>query len=132
MTSTMNRQLGTKWFTFYTKVRPWFSVVGALLLALNARVYMNDWYLLLDFIGAVVNAVLAVIVWVKSSGDYGEFVTFVEGVLIFECISMAYSASIDEYGLNEFTFLVCILLSYFVWYRLNIKYFKKRWQFTVE
>ena len=26
----MNRTLGTKWFTFYTKVRPWFACVTAL------------------------------------------------------------------------------------------------------
>ncbi len=26
----MNRQLGTKWFTFYTKVRPWLACLTAI------------------------------------------------------------------------------------------------------
>ena len=132
MTSAMNKQPGMKWFTFYTKVRPWCSVVTALLLILSTREYMNNWYLLLAFLGQFAQATLGIIVWVKSSGDYGNFVRFVDGVLFFETIYIAYCVSITEYGFSEIVFLFLTFISYFIWYRPNIKYFKKRQQFTIE
>ena len=90
----MNKQLGTKWFTFYTKVRPWlawlmvFSTIGDFMQ--YPDVYLTNWWLLLCFLAAITQPILCIAVAVKSSGDYASFVRFVKGVLLFETINMAY------------------------------------------
>ena len=133
----INKQLGTKWFTFYTKIRPWlaclmiFSTLSDFLQYPN--VYLNRWWLLLYLLAAIAQPVLSIIVFAKSQGDYEDFVRFVKGVLIFETINIAYSQAVQQYVNNEFDIgvslvvgVIILLLGYFIWYRLNMKYFKKR------
>ena len=132
----MNRQLGTKWFTFYAKVRPWLVCFMSLNIIVDFFQYMNVyfsyWWMLLYFITGVAQPVLAIMVFTKSKGDYQDFVRFVNGVLIFETINIAYQQGVQQYVKN-FEFgtafiiaLIILVLGYFLWYRLNIKYFKKR------
>ena len=135
--SGMNRELGTKWFTFYTKVRPWLLCLIAVTsisdFVLYADVYIANWWLLLGFIGEIVGAVLGIMVFVKSKGDYTSFVNFVKGVLLFEVINWAYGNGVNqyiEYNFNlNIAFIVgaiSLLMGYFIWYRMNMKYFSKR------
>lgn len=137
MSDTMNKQLGTKWFTFYTKVRPWFACITALSVVGDfmqyQEVYTSYWWMMVYFIAALVQPVLCIIVFVKSQGDYEDFVRFVKGVLLFETINMAYGQAVQQYIQNEFDIgvalvvgVIILLLGYFIWYRLNMKYFKKR------
>ena len=132
----MNRQLGTKWFTFYAKVRPWLACLMSLTIIVDffqyMDVYFSYWWMLLYFITGVAQPVLAIMVFAKSEGDYGDFVRFVNGVLIFETINMAYQQGVQQY-IKSFEFgtafiiaLIILVVGYFLWYRLNIKYFKKR------
>lgn len=132
----MNRKLGTKWFTFYAKVRPWLACLTALTIIVDffqhMDVYFSYWWMLLYFITGVAQPVLAIMVFAKSEGDYGNFVRFVNGVLIFETINMAYQQGVQQY-IKSFEFgtafiiaLIILVVGYFLWYRLNIKYFKKR------
>lgn len=133
----MNKQLGTKWFTFYTKVRPWlaclmiFSTLGDFFQ--YPDVYLSRWWLLLYLLGAIAQPILCIIVAVKSSRDYPDFVRFVKGVLLFETINMAYQQGVQQYlnselqfGVAAIVFVVILVIGYFVWYRLNVKYFEKR------
>ncbi|MDD6678556.1 MAG: zinc-ribbon domain-containing protein [Firmicutes bacterium] len=133
----MNKQLGTKWFTFYTKVRPWlaclmiFSTLGDFFQ--YPDVYLSRWWLLLYLLGAIAQPILCIIVAVKSSRDYPDFVRFVKGVLLFETINMAYQQGVHQYlnselqfGVAAIVFVVILVIGYFVWYRLNVKYFEKR------
>ena len=69
----------------------------------------------------------------KSSRDYPDFVRFVKGVLLFETINMAYQQGVQQYlnselqfGVAAIVFVVILVIGYFVWYRLNVKYFEKR------
>ena len=132
----MNKQLGTKWFTFYTKVRPWlaclmiFSTLGDFFQ--YPDVYLSRWWLLLYLLGAIAQPILCIIVAVKSSRDYPDFVRFVKGVLLFETINMAYQQGVQQYlnselqfGVAAIVFVVILVIGYFVWYRLNVKYFEK-------
>lgn len=132
----MNKQLGTKWFTFYTKVRPWLACFTCLTVIMDfakyTEVYLNNFFLLLYFAAAIAQPVLAVIVAIKSEEDYGSFVRFVKGVLLFETINMAYQQGIQQY-IKDFEFdyallifIIVLVIGYFTWYRLNIKYFEKR------
>lgn len=132
----MNRQLGTKWFTFYAKVRPWLTCLASLTIIVDffqyMDVYFSYWWMLLYFLTGIAQPVLAVIVFVKSSGDYKDFVHFVNGVLIFETINVAYQQGVQQYiknfeiGSAIVIALIILVVGYFLWYRLNIKYFKKR------
>lgn len=132
----MNRQLGTKWFTFYAKVRPWLACLTSLTLIVDffqyMDVYFNYWWISLYFITGIAQPVLAIIVFFKSEGDYEDFVEFVNGVLIFETINVAYQQGVQQYiknfklGSAFIIALIILVVGYFLWYRLNIKYFKKR------
>ena len=133
----MNRQLGTKWFTFYTKVRPWLACITTLSVIGDfvqyQEVYTGYWWMMVCFLAALAQPVLGIIVFVKSQGDYEKFVQFVKGVLLFETINMAYGQAVQQYIQNEFDIgvalvvgVIILLLGYFIWYRLNMKYFKKR------
>lgn len=133
----MNKELGTAWFTFYTKVRP--ILVFLLFLGTIAdfaqyyTVYFSHIGLLIALVSNITAVVLSVMVAIKSDDNYGTFVRFVKGVLIFECFNIALQISIQQYYEFETTLLeviivTCVLglVSYFLWYRPNIKYFKKR------
>lgn len=133
----MNKQLGTKWFTFYTKVRPWLACLSTLGVVGDflqyTYVYTAYWWMMIYFIAAIIQAVLAVMVFVKSQGDYVDFVRFVKGVLVFETITIAYAQGVKQYAENNFNLgiaifvtLIILLIGYFVWYCLNVKYFEKR------
>ncbi len=133
----MNRQLGTKWFTFYTKVRPWFACIAALSVVGDfmqyQEVYTSYWWMMVYFLTSLVQPVLCIIVFVKSQGDYEDFVRFANGVLLFETVNMAYGQAVQQYIQNEFDVgvaliigVIILVLGYFIWYRLNMKYFKKR------
>ena len=124
----MNRQLGTKWFTFYTKVRPFISCLASLPIVVDfleyTDIYLGYWWMLLYFLLGIAQPVFAIIVFTKSRGDYGDFVRFVKGVLIFETISMAYNAGLQQYSIV--ITIVMLLVGYLLWYKLNLKYFEKR------
>ena len=132
----MNKLMGTKWLTFYTKVRPILS--GLFLLAvlasfrLNLAIYTKIWWLTLFFAGAVAQFVLCILIAVKSGGDYPHFVRFTRKVLLFETIYTAYQQGVETYVRNFdvisalVVFFVILIALYFIWYRLNVKYFEKR------
>ena len=133
----MNRSLGTKWFTFYTKIRPWFACLTTLIVVSDflqyVEFYTSYWWMMLYFATSVIQVILAVMVFVKSKGDYIDFVRFVKAVLLFETISVAYDEGVQQYIQYGFEFghafiiaLIIFLVGYFVWYRLNVKYFEKR------
>ena len=132
----INRQMGTKWFTFYTKVRPWFAafsalgLIGDFVMAPNA--YLSHWWMILYFIAGIGQSVLAIMAMVKSYGNYADFVKFVKYVLYYEVASMAYCQGAMQYYQYEnitsalIISAIFLLGGYFLWYVLNIKYFEKR------
>ena len=129
-----------KWFHFYTMVRPCLSCFAVLVTIADfltyTHLYLSNWWLLLYFGSALAQPVLAILVAIRSSGnhgDYGGFVRFVKGVLLYETISMAYQAGVEQYVESTFDFLTALvvaiiifIIGYFTWYRLNVKYFEKR------
>lgn len=132
-----HERLGTKWFTFYTKVRPWFALLSTFSVLSEfmayPNVYTTYWWLMVYFLGSILQAVLAIMVFAKSLSYYGEFVDFVKVVLLFETINLSYSLAVRQYISSYFDMgrafvggIITLLLGYFVWYRLNIKYFEKR------
>ncbi len=132
----LNKQLGTKWFTFYAKVRPWLSCVTLLTLLLDffryPEVYFSSFWFVLYLLLGIAQPILAIIVFTKSGRDYEDFVNFVRYVLIFEVVYMVYESAVEQYletlnlGLSVITAAIVAVVGYFLWYHLNIKYFEKR------
>ena len=131
----MNPNYGKKWFVFYTKVRPWLTCVSAISIFgdffQSTNEYFQNGWLMLFLVNCVILVVLEIKVFLKSKGDYTDFLDFVKGVLIFEVISFSYQATVPlliglGFGYGVLIFLICFLVLYFLWYRLNIKYFEKR------
>lgn len=133
----MNKQLGTKWFTFYTKIRPWFVCFMAIPFFVDfmeyQEVYRSYWWLMIYSFAAFAQPVLSIIVFVMSRGDYEDFIRFVRGVLLFETFNISYGQAVQWYINNMLdingalvTGVIILLFLYFVWYRLNMKYFIKR------
>lgn len=135
--SVISDKYGTKWFTFYTKIRPALLGLGFITVISDflryVDIYTDHWWMLLNFGISVVNLILSVAVAFKSDGDYRDFVRFVRGVLLFETIGLTYQLSVEQYIINNFDFNSAILgtvislpVFYFLWYCLNIRYFIKR------
>lgn len=133
----MNRQMGTKWYMFYTKVRPILAIIFSIPSIVDFvqyfDTYMSYWWLLLDFILGIITVVLCIVVMLRSEDEYFGFVSFVKKVLFFEIFQMSYEQGVQWYIQNEFDFggafimfLIMFTIDYFIWYRLNVKYFEKR------
>ncbi len=133
----MNQKLGTKWFTFFTKVRPILTCIMFITTIADFvqyyDLYAQYWWLFTSFLFSVVDVILSIITFAKSFGNYVKFVDFIKGNLIFEVISISYQQGVQQYinsnfnfGIAALSFAIYILLFYFIWYRLNMKYFKKR------
>lgn len=132
----MNRMLGTKWFNFYTNVRPVIAVLVFFAAIWEysqyKNIYLNYWWLLLSLLMEIAQIVLCILVAVKSDKDYADFVHFVKGVLLFESFNFAYQQGVQTYlrSINFATALISaviiLVICYFVWYKLNMKYFTKR------
>ncbi len=134
---TMNRNLGTKWFMFYTKVKPWlhfFFIFGSIgEFAEYTDLYMQYWWLTLSFVFKILHSILCIAVFIKSRGRYIDFVPFVKVVLFFETISFAYQQAVTQYISNLFetetainSFMVLFVIYFLLWYILNVNYFNKR------
>lgn len=134
---TRNKNLGCKWFVFYSRVRPFSAIFFTIPCFIDffeyIDVYMSNLWLVLSFAGTVTGVVLCVMVFIKSFGDYREFVRFTKGVLLFETIDIPYQQCIIPYVHHDsdfapsfIVFVIMLILFYFLWYRLNIKYFEKR------
>ena len=138
--TSINASLGTKWFTFYTKIRPVFICIFAVIMSVMSFVdillgtypFLN----VVDILLYVLQFVLAVMTVKKSRQDYVSFVPFVEKVLRVETLLWdieAWVAYIDAVYISEgqshieASVALCTVLGCsFLWYWLNIRYFKKR------
>lgn len=133
----MNTQLGTKWFTFFTEIRPYFSCcyVFAYVFAI---ISYTEWLEFLFLVPFLLNTALHIMVAIKATGDYVDFVRFVKRVLLFEIFFTAYNTGIYflqiefqitlalQIALALIMAFFALFFGYFIWYRLNVKYFEKR------
>ena len=130
---------GKKWYYFYTKVRPWASaamgLLSTLMLFLVWLVPELFPYPGLAFVLNLLNiahAVLCIILFVKSFGDAYDLVEYINVMLICETVYLPLSLLLQTMISDE-TFLASLIIAlifsapvYFLWYRLNRKYFEER------
>ena len=133
----MNPQMGKKWFIFYSKVRPWFVLLSTITLLISfirdPITFANSAALLSVILSSILQTCLAYRVAIWSRRDYGTFVSVVEDVLFFETIIIPYQTAVLQHYQNGNTLdvtivvgIILLILTYLLWYRLNIKYFHKR------
>ena len=133
---TLNRQMGLKWFNFFTKVRPVLAFIGCLFViisvSMDPQLYLGNFFMLLYVLGYIVQCVLIEITMIKAKEeDYGDFIAFVKKALIYDIIYIAYANGTNYYYNYGWIYALIIALNvlivyYFLWYRLNVKYFEKR------
>lgn len=137
-------RLGMKWFNFFTKVRPWINFVICSLNVLSVfgyEVNIFDYELfgkivilnVIHILGYVASAILHLILFFKANGQNNEMLLkYIKALLIFDIVFWGYGYIINQYyagmTLVEIIIIaiVLLILEYFIWYRLNMKYFKKR------
>lgn len=143
------KMLGMKWFKFFTKIRSWIGVVLGALFALSTIVQLADYFEYGSFNSLVVITIIQIICYAVSAvmslflalktDDYEKSVIssealfkYIKALLIFEVLYMEFSWVISKYyegaeiSLIVITSIMCFLMEYFIWYRPNIKYFKRR------
>lgn len=133
--TSINKSLGTKWFTFYTKVRPVFicistimeSGISFILILENVYPFLN----VLNISLQISQFALAIKTTILSKKDYTVFVSGVKGILLSEALFFVTVDMIElqvqtmDIWVEVITLITSILFSCF-WYRLNIKYFERR------
>lgn len=133
----MNRSMGTAWFTFYTKVRPVFSALVVISSLVSVVEYwelcLTHFSLLLVFALQLVQFAFCILVRIKAYEDYDEFVRIVKPILLFEVLSIAFQLGVQmhysngyDWNVSALVAVLYIVIDYFLWYRLNMKYFLKR------
>lgn len=135
----MDPDRGKKWFTFYTRIRPWLAVAlaGVSVFCLFVILVVPDYftYPFWAFLGhslRIVHAAFCVVIFAKSFGDYFDLVRHIKGLLIFEMIYYPLTNVIDQMVSGEslivalFIGVIIAVPFYFLWYRLNFKYFDSR------
>lgn len=142
---TDRNSLGMKWYTFYVKVRPW---IGLAFFLLSAFTYGETFLTLMNtnLVGAafaiptiiyvasyVAYTIANLVLFFKERNESGEaLLGFIKGLLIFEVFYIPYGSILGQYYEGQsiivsiIVLLIMMALCYFVWYRLNIKYFRKR------
>ena len=139
----IDKEKGTKWFTFYTKIRPWILVLYFLAVVLPNFIFIctqiehpmllvfQHPMLLISFGLSVAQTVVCAKTFDKSSGDYLEFVDFVRGVLVFEAWVGTFQGFYTQYYLKGFLPALIVaaiigVLAYFIWYKMMSAYFHER------
>ena len=134
---TMNPTMGKKWFIFYSRVRPWFIIFSALAICMNAVLYtsfyINNIFLFITLLASMAQFTFAIRIFIWSYKDYEDFVKLANCSLILDIFTIPYSFSIQLYyekacapGPTVIIGTVILLLTYLLWYRPNIMYFRKR------
>lgn len=135
---------GMKWFNFFTKVRPWLSLVMTALfwgsssetiLSMIDIERIGTGLFLLNLIYLVshlCNAFLQMVLLSKAKKKTDDLFAFIHGILIYDILFATYSYAIGQFyqGTEVVVLLIVSAISittgYFVWYRVNVRYFQKR------
>jgi len=134
--SKEKKSLGVAWLNFFCFFRPWISLFSLVVITTNIIVYDEyKTYYLSDIWGwlligiSFINVLLLIILFFKARKRKKNTIDFINDILIVEIIGFAYSSAMQN-AISVFYFFVLfvifLLIYYFLWYKTNIKYFRKR------
>ena len=132
----INESLGTAWYTFYAKIRPWILVAlaGIFLLGINPETFSTDWGFTVSFtlLGGLG---VAAFVLSDEKRDYQTFVKFVNISLYAEVALVAFICAFAFYQVDGtkfafgnaiFFFIMVSAIGIVFWRGMNKKYFERR------
>lgn len=130
------------WMSFYCFVRPWINIVLSLLALFNIigydeyqEIYFETTFGIITFVSLIIGIIISIMTFIKFKRKDYNTLTFLKYVLIYESISMAFNSSSRQTYDDLFEFLIVwailSIIAYFIWYKSNMKYFRKReWYFN--
>lgn len=143
--------IGMKWFKFFTKVRPCFLIIFSIpacclwvasiveILSSTSDVAVAILICMVNlFLTALVVAYIIYNIFLLIKAYSNVSIVFIRKYLIFESYITVFFASVSQLGKDEellydetwiiwFVLLIIdILMAYFIWYKMNMKYFEKR------
>jgi len=136
MKKTKSKYLGFAWLKFFCFWRPWISFSFAMILVLNLigyeeyrNIYFSSIWGIISLILLLIGQVLVIMLYFWAKNRDSRTLELIDWILKIEIIDYAYGGSIQyikniPYFLTIFIIL-CVFL-YFLWYKLNMKYFEKR------
>lgn len=136
MSKEQKQVLGVSWLKFFCFWRPWISLVFTIMFLINLigyeeyRIYYlsNGWGYLSTGM-TFLNSILLVILFFMAKKRDSRTINFIGWILLLETISFSYNGIMQQAtSLDHFIvmFIIMLVIIYFLWYRTNMKYFKKR------
>lgn len=138
------KKLGMKWFTFFTRVRPILTVIFTIIFGLASiesyKIILNVDLVgvglfvlsLISVISYFVGALLQIVLFIKEKDENCSLLRWIRVVLIYDIANGAYGGVCQQlFQGNDIVIIliaaiIVVFFEYFIWYRLNMKYFKKR------
>lgn len=132
-----NKEMKNGWLIFYTKIKPWFSILFGIIWAwlyipINLDLF-SIWWIAGYCTLPILPAVISLLCLIFSGINYKKYINIVKVCLFSELFVVAFLSTIDImqflwkyslYGLGWF--VIVFLVGYPTWYKLNVRYFENR------
>lgn len=132
-----NKEMKNGWLNFYTKVKPWFSilfgVVWAMIYIPSNIHQLYVWWIAGYCTIPVLPAVISFLCLILSGTNYKKYVKLVKVSLFVDLFAISFLMSVDMMNilwkyrhLAVGWFILMFLVGYPLWYKRNVKYFEAR------
>ena len=132
-----NKEMKNGWLNFYTKIKPWFSilfgVVWAMIYIPSNIHQLSVWWIAGYCTIPVLPAVISFLCLILSGTNYKKYVKLVKVSLFVDLFAISFLMSVDMMNIlwkyRHFAvgwFILMFLVGYPLWYKRNVKYFEAR------
>ncbi len=132
-----NKEMKNGWLNFYTKIKPWFSILFGIIWALmyipaNIQSF-SVWWIAIYCTIPLLPAFISLLCLIFLGTNYKRYVNLLKVSLFSELLTVAFISTINvmellwkysHYGIGWFVFV--FVIGYPTWYKLNVKYFDAR------
>ncbi len=132
-----NKEMKNGWLTFYTKIKPWFSILLGIEWAF-AHTYanlhqLNVWWIAIYCTIPLLPAFISLLCLIFSGTNYKKYVNLLKVSVFVDLFTVAFISAVEireilwkysHYSVGWFIFI--FVIGYPTWYKLNVKYFEAR------
>ena len=132
-----NKEMKNGWLNFYTKVKPWISILFAVVwcgLYVPANIELfHVWWITAYCTLPILPAFVSLLCLLFLGTNYKKYVNLLKVSLFVELFTVAFLSMVDamellywysHYGIGWFIFV--FVIGYPTWYKMNVKYFEAR------
>lgn len=132
-----NKEMKNGWLNFYTKVKPWISILFAVvwsLLYIPANIELfHIWWIAAYCTLPILPGFVSLLCLLFLGTNYKKYVGLLKVSLFVELFTVAFLSMVDamellywysHYGVGWFVFV--FVIGYPTWYKMNAKYFDAR------